>query len=829
MSELRTFDQIGPADGSTVGGKGLSLGLLARAGLPVPPGFCVTSSAYRRLKGQSLQGDPALTAQLTEAYRRFGSGAVAVRSSATAEDGAITSFAGQQETILGVQGESALIDAVSRCWASLKSERALAYRRRQGVEEDGLAMAVVIQQLVPAEVSGVLFTRDPLDAEGRRMLVEASWGLGESVVSGRVTPDRYHLDRESGAILDQYISTKTTLSTAQGMQEVPPEKQNEPCLTSTQLAELAELGRRVEAYYGDARDVEWAWADGRFWLLQARPITTAGAAEREQVRREEIAALSTKAASGGTVWSRYNLSEVLPEPTPMTWALARRFLSGCGGMGLMYRDLGFEPDRALDEESVYDLICGRPYCNLSREPKMYAQGLPLEHSFADLKASPHKALYPKAEPNWSRVGWRFWLLFPATFFKTIRLTLRLDHCRQTCAAKLRDEILPAFAHETAEGAREDLSRLETSALLERFEFWIRRTLYDFARDSLQPTVLAALAMATLEQRLQKLLGPQRSQAALGELAIGVRPDPNADLPGAVQELAAGRLDRAAFLAKFGHRGNQEMELAQPRWAEDPDSLDRLVAPANQKEPATTLAAPATWQKIAEDAHLNSVQRAVLETEVQWLHTYLGLRETAKHYLMMGYAVIRRCLVELDRRYRLGGGVFYLLPEELPRLAAGEDLLAVIAQRKRRRLLALSLEVPQVLFSDDLEAIGRPPMIGGSDTLQGVPLSAGVAEGPALVLHEPTCKDIPTEPYILVCPSTDPAWVPLFVQARGLVMETGGVLSHGAIVAREFGLPAVAGLPGIHQRLSTGQRLRVDGATGRVTVRSSDQSPCPTGS
>src|SRR5262249_39604502 len=197
--------------------------------------------------------------------------------------------------------------------------------------------------------------------------------------------------------------------------------------------------------------------------------------------------------------------------------------------------------------------------------------------------------------------------------------------------------------------------------------------------------------------------------------------------------------------------------------------------------------------------------------------WLTLREEGKHHLMRGYALIRRALVELDRRYGLSGGVFFLTPEELPRLDAGVDLTGLIAERRRRRSVALSLEVPTVLFSDDLEAIGRPlPLPEGGDVLRGVALSAGVAEAAALVLHEPGVTP-PTEPYILVCPSTDPAWVPLFASARGLVMETGGVLSHGAIVAREFGLPAVAGLPDIHRRLHTGQRLRIDGASGRVTV------------
>jgi pyruvate,water dikinase len=188
--------------------------------------------------------------------------------------------------------------------------------------------------------------------------------------------------------------------------------------------------------------------------------------------------------------------------------------------------------------------------------------------------------------------------------------------------------------------------------------------------------------------------------------------------------------------------------------------------------------------------------------------------------MRGYAVIRRSLVELDTRYRLNNGIFYLLPEELPRLLKGEDFAATIAARKRRRTLALSLEAPTVLFSDDLEAIGRPvPVTSTEVALNGVPLSAGVVEAPALVLQEPLTDKIPAEGYILVCPSTDPAWVPLFVHAKGLIMETGGVLSHGAIVAREFGLPGVAGFPGITQQLQTGQRLRVDGVHGTVTILS----------
>jgi pyruvate,water dikinase len=822
MSDLRNFEQIQDDDCESVGGKGLSLGRMARAGLPVPPGFCITTAAYRRLHGQSLSGDASLVEQITAAYRQLGGGPVAVRSSATAEDGAVTSFAGQQETILGVRGEAEVCAAVERCWQSLHTERALAYRRDQGVRDDGLAMAVVVQRLVHAESAGVLFTRDPLDPQGRQMLVEASWGLGESVVSGKVAPDRYHLDRETGRVIEQIIATKTLQVTADGPCEVPAEKQSQPCLDAARLAELAELGRRVEAFYGEPRDIEWAWAEGRFWLLQARPITTAGAAEREQVRREEMAALAARAEPGGTVWSRFNIPEGMPEPTPMTWALVRHLLSGRGGCGLMYRDLGYGHQAADIEECVHDLVAGRVYCNLSREAHQHAGWLPYEYPFADLKADPLRALTPRPVRDPSRAGALFWLLLPLRLpfivAGALRRMARLGSLSTGFAGRFRQEVLPAFIAETQRAEAEDWASLDTPALLERLHFWTKRTLDDFARDSLKPTALATIARTGLESWLTRKLGAERARAALGELSMGVRPDPEADLPGAMSDLMAGRMERAAFLDRFGHRGNQDMELAQPRWSEDHAALDRLAGQPHATKAMNDGFAGA-WEKIAVEARLSALERSALEPQVKALHTYLSLRETAKHYFMRGYALIRRALVELDRRHHLQGGIFYLTPDELPALAAGQDMPKLIAERRLRQTIALSLELPPVIFSDDLEAIGRPQVIEGADRLQGVPLSAGIAEAAALVLEEPRTDNLPAEPYILVCPSTDPAWVPLFVQARGLVMEIGGVLSHGAIVAREYGLPAVAGLPGVQRRLRTGQRLRVDGAGGIVTVLS----------
>ncbi len=808
MTDLRTFDQITPDDTNLVGGKALSLASLAAAGLPVPPGFCLTTAVQHRL-------DQPLIAFIARAYAELGGGPVAVRSSATAEDGAVTSFAGQQETVLGATGLDAILQAVERCWASLDSDRAVAYRRQQGIRDEGLVMAVVVQKLVPAEVAGVLFTRDPLDPNSEKMLVEASWGLGESVVSGRVTPDRFHLDRHTGKVLDRHVATKALMRGAAGEEAVPPEKQTIACLDDVQLSQLAELGRRVEAHHGEPRDVEWAFAGGRFWLLQSRPITATGRAERERVRQEEIAALRARAAPAGTVWARFNLSEVLPAPTPMTWSIISCYLmSGTGGFGRMYRDLGFDPDPTLDEDGAFDLACGRPYCNLSREAKLHYRLLPLAHSLKALKADPRRALYPTPALSLACLPWHRWLLLPLTLpivaLQLARGALRRRRLMKTFARRFRDEILPEFLELIRGQARIDLRGIDDRGVYHHLVDSIHLTLVWLARDSLKPTALAALALADLEGRLAEVLGAERARGLVRDLVLGVRPYAEVDFAAGLQDLAAGRLSREDFLERFGHRGSEEMELSRPRWSEAPGFLDSVVRPA-----AARREVPTAEERLRAESRLNAEQRELVLRDLAPLHEYLRLRETAKHFLMLGYSEIRRALLELDRRFSLGGGIFYLTKDELTGLLEGEDFSAQIARRRRRRMLALGLEVPTVLFSDDLDAIGRPAAIEGGDVLRGVPLSAGVAEAPALVLDQP--GPAPEADYILVCPSTDPAWAPLFVRARGLVMETGGVLSHGAIVAREFGLPAVAGLPGVLRRVRCGQRLRLDGGQGTVTL------------
>jgi pyruvate,water dikinase len=803
------FSEIGTAHAGQVGGKGLNLGLMTAAGLPVPPGFVIPREFYRASHGV-LQ--PEQRSLVLHAYQQLGGGPVAVRSSALGEDGAEFSFAGQQETILGVTGDVAVLDAVQRCWQSLHSERAIAYRRANHIDEASVSMAVLVQRLVPAEVSGVLFTHDPTDASQQNLLIEAAFGLGEGVVSGRVTPDRFHVDRSTGRATDSVIATKREELTTSGWIPVADGRQQQPSLSTNQISELAKLAERIENYYGEPRDVEWAYASGQFSILQARPITAVTAAEIAKVRREEIERARQIAGGREVIWARYNLAEVLPTPTPLTWSIIKRFMSGKGGFGQMFRSLGYDPDPELDDDGFIDLICGRPYINLDREPKLFFRDFPYGYDFAAIRDKPELGMYPKLTTVSSRKTSRFWWRLPMIAWRMVLSTGRIKSALKSEDGQLTERYFAEFKKRVIEHRQKDLAALEYSLLTVDLIQWIMQ-IDDFACHTLRPGVLAATALAELEQLLS---AAQVSQAAAvaRQLVIGVRPPAESDLAGAVQALRAGRMTCAKFVEGFGHRGPQEMELAQPRWSEIPDELptSRGAVPATEIKPVS-LGDVVNLQQ-------HSALRPRLESALERARTYLALRESSKHHLMLGFERLRAIFRQIGRRIGIGDDIFYLTLSETGnthRPPAREDLLPKIKANKCRRQILLSLPTPPVLFSDDLEAIGRPIPVQGAAEWNATPLSFGEFEGPALVLDEPVNADTVTPGFVLVCPSTDPAWVPLFLKAGALVMESGGVLSHGAIVAREFGIPAVAGIANVHRRLRTGQRLKVDGSSGKVHV------------
>ena len=851
MTLITHFTEIDDDQLPLVGGKGLNLGKLTKAGFSVPPGFCLTTFAYREAISAVDAPGPGtvhitempdtLESAILEAYEQLGEGQVAVRSSATAEDLPEASFAGQQDTFLNVSEPSELLEKIRACWASLWSERAIAYRYDHGIDDATLAMAVVVQTMIDAEVSGVMFTVNPTRPD--ELAVESNWGLGESVVSGDVTPDLFIVSRETGEVIRETIATKRKMVGRQGVQEVGVDRRDIPSLSHDKVLELAQIGREVEEFYGAPQDIEWAFADRQFYLLQARPITTiSDLAQLEEFRQAEIQTLSKKADERGTVWSRFNLSEVLPAPLPMTWALIREFMSGNGGFGGTYRDLGFMPSPSVDKDGVLELICGRIYFNLSREAELYFHGFPLEHNFDELKSDPQKATYPQAKPNIKRSTTSFWFKLPYYVLKMVSAELKLKGIRKNFDKVLTEELFPEFERYVQTEREIALENMPDEEVFAKFDEWHERTLTEFAKDALKATVFAGFSYQQLEAKLQKCFdeteaAPNGWQDDLAQnyartLITGLEGDLTVETNLQLWAVAQGELSLEDFLAQYGHRAVGEFELAQPRWREDSAYVEQIIESfrANpDADPAKHLETQKAnrlemEQRLAEAFETNKKLaglRKQIESEINFTQRYMPFRETAKYYLMLGYELIRKALLEIDRRYQLDGGIFYLTPDELNPLAAGEDFDPVIAERKAKRAQLLRIELPDVIFSDSLDQIGEAPEIEAMDEISGLGVSIGVATGNARVLHEPTDAQISDKDYVLVCPSTDPGWTPLFLHAAALVMERGGMLSHGAVVAREYGIPAVVNIPAATRRIQNGQLLRVDGNQGVVSIVAED--------
>ena len=855
MQFIKHFSEIDDADLPCVGGKGLNLGKLTRVGFPVPNGFCVTTDAYRlsvqRLSEQNagsikdIELSPKLIAEIHTALEKLQTPTFAVRSSATAEDLAEASFAGQQDTFLNVTPDE-LSDALKACWASLWSERAIAYRQTQKIADEGLAIAVVIQEMCEADVSGVLFTVAPFNENAS--IIESNWGLGESVVSGAITPDSFQVSRETDEILERNVATKCEMVTVAGVSEVPSTQQDVPSLTDAQLRELTRLGMQVETHYGQPMDIEWALTDGQFVLLQSRYITTPrkSITHREQelaptglnetvekVRQEEIRTLEARAEVDGTVWCHHNLAEVLPAPLPMTWEIMKKFMSDAGGLGKAYRDLGFYPSERVNNEGILDLICGRIYVNLNREAELHFDGFPFAHDFNALKQNPQEAMYAQAETDITRSNASFWLKLPLHIIRMSRAEMRLRKYRSSFAQLLTEEVFPAFQEEVEAERDISYSDLTDVELVTKFEEWRAKTLDNFAPKALTATLLAGFSLQRLEAAVQKCFSETETKILVNRLISGISGNLTVETNGKLWEVATGDMTLTDFLKDYGHRAVGEFELAQPRWREDTTYIEQIIASfqhSGLQTPPTESSFPTdegAKQQIAQResaekelaTHLENKTglRKQIESELDFTSTYMPFRETAKFYLMLGYEQIRRSLLELDRRYQLDGGIFYLVPNELRQLINGEALSDAITTRKMRRELVLQIEVPDVIFSDSLDQIGTSTSIDAVDTYTGVGVSAGVATGAARVLLTPSDVCPSDRDYILVCPSTDPAWTPLFLHAAGLVMERGGVLSHGAVVAREYGVPAVANIPNATRRIANGQMLRVDGNQGTVSL------------
>jgi rifampicin phosphotransferase len=577
-------------------------------------------------------------------------------------------------------------------------------------------------------------------------------------------------------------------------------------LNPAELAELATCGRSIAELFGHDCDIEWARAADKLWLLQARPIMTGNSSQQAQLRHEEIEQARTLAEPGGAIWIRNDFARELPEPTPMTWSVVKRMLSARGAYGRLYRDLGFHPAAALDESGCYDLLCGRLYCNMSREPLFYANGLPLFHDLESLRQARQQGIEPRPKLALDRADAGFWFRLPRLLYQAIVLPRRLQRACINFPGVFRTQTLPRYRRLLEGAKRADWSHLDSAQLLRTLHQWIEITLCDYAREALKAGVLCSHLESVIQTRLRKTVGAEATPSIMATIAGNIELAAEVDLVHSLRALAQGTLDRPSFLARFGHRCGCEWELAQPRWSESADALDNL---------------PTAAELAPKGAHQPAEIPRVLRASVDSFRELLGLRELARHYSLEGYYVIRQLLLEWDRRKDLDGGCFYLSIEDLDERTSIAELKRKSSRTRRQRRLLLGLPMPSLVSWDKLEAIGRAVPVEGSinQTLQGIAVSPGAAEGSAFIPNDPRREQPPLESFVLVCAYTAPSWITLAARARGIIMETGSLLSHGAILARELGVPAVGGISDARRLLAGASRVRVDGSSGLVTILS----------
>jgi len=814
-------------DPAMVGGKAINLARLINAAFPVPDGFVVTTRAFRHADRSAEALPPDIADAIKAAYRNIGSPTVAVRSSATAEDLDDASMAGQYETYLDLQGEQPVLDAVVKCWASINSERVCAYLKEHDIPPGNVAMAVVVQELVPAEKAGVLFTANPRTGSKNELLVEANWGLGETVVSGMVQPDTLVLDRATGAVESCVIADKHIWIEPGAHQARPvgEDKRQIGCLNSKEVLELWKLGLKVMDHFDSPQDIEWAVAGGRVYLLQTRSVTTLEDVETyEQLLSDVRAQLRGAGKAGRGDWVRHNIGETLPHPTPLTWSVIRRFMSGSGGFGVMYKCVGFEPSEVVCEDGFLDLVGGRIYMDLSRAPDMFFEAFPYTYDLDLLRSSPDAAQGPPTVPSGSFLA----QLGAARRLKVVNENLKaLEHVFDR---QLTRDIIPPFEQYVRDEKTADLAALSTSQWLDLWASREKEVLDRFAPDSLLPSLLAAMAIEDLRSFISEYFWDEDPLALAGQFSAGGPGDLTLAASQHLHDIAEGKSSVDQWLAIYGHRAPDEFDLGAPRWRETPELVARLAEHMKGSIPPLErhkARADDVWERTLRMAEsLSPDLRDEFAERLTMVHRYIRFREDAKHYLMLGYDLLRDMLLDAGRRLDIGDGVFLMDIEELhDALVSGIAPLHLIEKRREVRMAEKRLALPDVITEADLASLGEIPAVADGDRLDAFVLSSGTCCGPARIVHSPQDAGDLGSGYVLVCPSTDPSWTPLFVGACGVVLERGGTLSHGAVVAREMGLPAVV-LSDATRLIEEDEEITVDGRQGAVLRRSASRTDAP---
>lgn len=879
MMYVKELGDVGQDAIAAAGGKAVGLGGLIQAGLPVPPGFVLTTAAYSGFVAgnhldaaiqdlATLQPDAApqdyedasarisslfsngtmpaaIQAELEAAYARLGGGtAVSVRSSATAEDLASASFAGQQETYLNVHGTEALTRAVINCWASLWTARAMAYRAREGVGPDQVRLAVVVQQMVEADAAGVMFTANPANGRRDQTVISAAWGLGEAVVGGTVTTDDLVVESATGRVLSRQTADKDvmTVPTENGTAEQPvaEARRRAPVLDDAAAADLARYGQRSAGHFGAPQDIEWARAGGRFFLLQSRPIT----------------ALPEPAADVPDTWPvpypkgmyfRASIVEQMPDPlTPLFADLidgsVTRSLSA-----LMNQMLGSKSVR--DGEMRFPTINGYAYYYYRNRAMLRMTGKTVPALGALFSGKAHMGITgwrDYSHPRYERVV-RDWSVTPPSELSGDRLLAGVQALLDagTVYYTAVQSIIPLAAmselsfrafYDKGVQRRGDPPAQAFLLGFDSEPIRAEKSLYDLAGWARSDPALVA---ALLERPTAELAECQRTGSA----------------PEGVDDVLwqEWRFTFQEHLHLYGH-AVYNLDFATPVPADDPSAQLETVkfylrgqgTDPHERQRLLTERRESLTREMA--ARLGPRRRALFFRLLRWAQEAAPIREDALADVGLAWPLLRRMLLELGRRLVSSGvlaapeDVFWLRHQELRSAVdfglaqagalggaaiAGADRPVRAAAVEQRKMLwrgQAKAAAPQMLpESKWMERSFGSWMPAGSqhqagDVIKGAGASSGKVTAQARVLRGPEDFGLMQPGEVLVARITTPAWTPLFAMASAVVTDVGGPLSHSSIVAREYGIPAVLGTGVATQRLAAVQQVTVDGDAGTVTIR-----------
>ncbi len=883
------FSAIRASDLSLVGGKGANLGEMTEAGFPVPSGFCVTTAAFRQFMQASGRAEEIyhsleqVTPDSVENARRVGQQVrswlneivlpaeienalvaawqalgtedpYAVRSSATAEDLPDASFAGQQDTYLNVCGKQQLVESVRACWISLFTDRAILYRAQNGFSHRDVYLSVVVQRMVMPDVSGILFSADPVSGHRQIISIDASYGLGEALVAGLVSPDLYQVDKRNHTIINVKIGDKQLAIRPQAdggtyQEHLSAEMRQARVLNDAQVLELAELGKRIEAHYGKPQDIEWCLAQGQFYIVQARPITS-------------LFPLPQPSPSDSSLHLYFSFShaQVMTDPMPPMAISFWRMLFPFG-----------KPDERQMYTPDLSAAAGRIYVDVTpllRLPKV-GRNVPNILQIADsLSARAIRGVMARPEftngqtQGHARIGKLVRWIFPILSGAQARLwVLPPEGAPARLAAQI--EAYAAGARQQLAAAPAGLARLRVAQWL-AVEIFPRHVM-------VMPSYLAAGMIAkTLLPRITRGLSNQAQIEAdidaIGrglvgnvttemDLQVGDMADAARVSPALIQHLSTDDAKQVlasaptipgseaflqawqTFMHRYGMRGPSEIDISRPSWQEESGSLLQVViANLQNSEPgahrahharlaAEGDAAATRLVKAARQGLFGFIRAPLVRRLTRVARSLMAVREHPKYMLIRLRGLVREVILEcaaiLQQQGRIEeiGDVWFLDWQELDAALQdpNKELRALISTRQQAHLRAWQTVPPRVITSD-----GEIPIVAHDHTglppgaLAGSPVSAGIVEGIAKVITDPQ-HELLSPGEILVAPFTDPGWTPLFINAAGLVMETGGLMTHGSVVAREYGIPAVVAVLDATKKIQTGQKIRVNGGEGYVEI------------